>query len=71
MINFKNVTYKIDDKTILDNVSFDINENEKVLIVGQSGSGKTSIFNMIVKYIKPTSGKVLFNNIDINSFSKK
>ena len=70
MINFKNVTYKIDDKTILDNVSFDINENEKVLIVGQSGSGKTSIFNMIVKYIKPTSGKVLFNNIDINSFSK-
>lgn len=70
MINFKNVTYKINNKTILDNISFKIEKHEKVLILGKSGSGKTSIFNMIVRHIKPTSGKVLFNNNNINNFSK-
>ena len=69
MIDFKNVTYKINNKTILDNISFKIEKHEKVLILGKSGSGKTSIFNMIVRHIKPTSGKVLFNNNNINNFS--
>ena len=69
MIKFNNVTYKINDKIILSNITFEINRFEKVLIHGKSGSGKTTIFNLLVKHIKPTNGQILFNNIDINTFS--
>ena len=69
MISLKKVYYKINNKEILNNISFDIKDGEKVLINGKSGCGKTTIFNLIIRNIKPSSGNVYFDKKDINSFS--
>ncbi len=79
MITFKNVTYKIHNKTILSNINFNIKDGEKVLIMGQSGSGKTTIFNLLLKNIEPTSGEIIvdkinleqINNFKLNNFRKE
>jgi peptide/nickel transport system ATP-binding protein len=52
----------------VDNVTFKIEDNEIVSLIGESGSGKTTIGKLILKLIKPTSGKILYNGIDISSF---
>lgn len=66
-IEFKNVTFSYDDDDThaLKNVSFTINPGEKVALVGETGSGKTTITNLISKFYNPTTGKVLVDGIDI------
>jgi len=49
----------------VNNVSFTINKGDFVAIVGHSGSGKTTILNVISGLLKPTSGSVMYNDIDI------
>ena len=71
MIRYNNVSYKIKEKVILDNISFEIKNYEKVLLVGPSGSGKSTIFNLLMKYIKPTSGNIYVDKKDIFAFNKK
>lgn len=71
MISIKNVTYKIKNKTILSQITINIKENEKVLISGDSGCGKSTIFNLILGNVYPTSGNIYFNKKDINLFSNK
>ncbi|QSX05250.1 ABC transporter ATP-binding protein [Sedimentibacter sp. zth1] len=76
-IVFKNVsfTYPGTTQKILDNISFSINYNEKVALVGKNGSGKTTIIKLLCKLYKPDSGEILvgginINNIDRNSLAK-
>jgi ATP-binding cassette subfamily F protein 3 len=57
-INLSNVTLNYGFKNILDGVSFQINSGDKVAIVGDNGTGKTSIFNLISGRETPTSGTV-------------
>jgi ABC-type bacteriocin/lantibiotic exporter with double-glycine peptidase domain len=68
-IEFKNVCKKIKDKTILHNVSFRIKPGMKVGIVGDSGSGKSTIDKLILKMMTPTSGDVYFNEINANQLT--
>ena len=53
-----NLIYKIKDKTIINNISFDINEGERVLILGENGKGKTTLVRLLSKMIKPTEGEI-------------
>ena len=53
-----NLIYKIKDKTIINNISFDINEGERVLILGENGKGKTTLVRLLSKMIKPTEGDI-------------
>lgn len=71
MISFKNVTYIIKNKTILNNITFNIKRKEKVLLIGKSGSGKSTIFNLLIKNIYPTSGNIFFDKRNILQFSNK
>ena len=71
MISFKNVTYKIKNKKIINNITFNIKKSEKVLLIGKSGSGNSSIINLINKNISPSSGNVYFNKKDINRYNQK
>ncbi len=50
--------YKIKDKTIINNISFDINAGERVLILGENGKGKTTLIRLLSKMIKPTEGDI-------------
>ncbi|AMW33352.1 ABC transporter ATP-binding protein [Fervidobacterium islandicum] len=52
----------------VDNVSFKIEDQEIVSLIGESGSGKTTIGKLILRLIKPTSGKIFYNAFDISSF---
>lgn len=64
-IKFSNVSITFDDFE-LKNISYTFEKGKKYAIVGHSGSGKSTILNLIMKYIKPTEGKVLIDGIDIN-----
>ena len=65
-INFKNVNFNYDKKQILNNVSFDLYKNQLNLIYGKSGTGKSTILNLILGLSKKNSGSILINNNDIN-----
>ena len=56
-------TYK--SKKAVSNISFKINENEIIGLLGPNGCGKTTTIGMILGLLKPTSGKVLINGLDI------
>lgn len=67
MINLVNVTKSYDKKTkIVDNLNLHINRGEFVVLVGESGCGKTTTMKMINRLIRPTSGQVCINGEDIS-----
>ncbi len=71
-IEFKNVNFKYanDNKLTLHNISLIIKPNIKTAIVGVSGSGKTSIFNLLLHYFTPTSGQILLDGVDLQDLSE-
>lgn len=74
MITFDKVTKKFPlGNTALSDVSFEIDDNQFVFLVGQSGAGKTSILKMIIQEIKPTSGSIIVDDFDVTdkNFSQK
>ena len=74
MITFDKVTKKFPLGNIaLNEVSFEIDDNEFVFLVGPSGAGKTSILKMITQELKPTSGSIIIDDFDITdkNFSQK
>ena len=65
-VSLKNVSFAyINGETVLKNVSFNINAGKTLALVGPTGSGKTSIINLIIRFYDPSSGRVLVNGIDI------
>ena len=72
MIEFNDVTKIYDNKVYaLSNVNLNIELGEFVFLVGPSGAGKSTFIKMLLKEIKPTSGSVTVNNIDINNLKRK
>ena len=65
-MNIQNLTMSFGLQTIYDNVSFQVNENDKVGIVGVNGAGKSTLFNLILGKLNPDEGKIIIkNNINI------
>lgn len=69
-IEFRNVTFKYDQKNVLNNVSFHIKPNETIGIVGKSGSGKTTIFNLLSKLYDVNDNQIFIDGVDINKLSE-
>lgn len=69
-IEFKNVYFRYDKahEDMLKNISFRIEKGENIGIIGSSGSGKTTIVNLLLRHIDPTSGNILINGIDIKEY---
>jgi ATP-binding cassette subfamily B protein len=68
-IKFQNVDFsypKNPDQKILDNFNLDINQGQKIAIIGKSGSGKSSIFEILLRFYNIQSGKILINDQNIN-----
>lgn len=70
-IEFKNVTFGYDENTILKDVSFRIEPCETIGIVGKSGAGKSTIFNLINKLYTVEKGQILLDSIDINELTER
>ena len=68
-IVFDNVYFKYSNNDILNNINFNINQGEKVLVIGSSGNGKSTILKLINKYYNIERNKIFIDNIDINDFS--
>ena len=67
-IEFKNVWFSYNDRDwVLKDVSFKIKPGETVALVGLTGSGKTTIVNLILKFYEVQRGEILFNGININN----
>ncbi len=69
-IEFKNVYFGYDDKDVLKGISFKIKPCETIGIVGMSGAGKSTIFNLINKLYTVKSGSILIDNEDINALDE-
>lgn len=65
-IEFKNVSFQYDggETPVIDNISFKINKGQTLAIIGSTGSGKTTIVNLMNRLFDPTSGEVLINGIN-------
>ena len=64
-IEFRDVTFKYGNKVVLDDISFKINPGETVAIMGETGSGKTSLINLIPRFYDVNSGEVLVDGINV------
>ena len=71
-IKFENVSFAYkDDFYVLRDLNLEIKENQTVAFVGHTGSGKSTIMNLIVKFYSATKGDVLINGRNINDYSKE
>ena len=72
-IMFKNVSfnYQNTNKKIINSVDFKINQGEKVAIIGTTGSGKSTLVDLLIGLLPPSNGQVLINGKDINKSSNK
>ena len=64
-IEFDHVTYKVGERTILDDVSFKIGAGQTLGIMGATGSGKTTIINLLKRMYDVTSGSIKIDGVDI------
>jgi ATP-binding cassette, subfamily B, bacterial MsbA len=65
-IHFKNVSFAYDEKSILSNINFTVPKGKTVALVGPSGGGKSTLMDMIPRFIVPRSGQILIDDHDIN-----
>ena len=71
-ISIKNLSFSYnEDKEVLKDISFDIKSGEKVAIIGASGSGKTTIANIISGFYSKNSGDIFYNNISIDDLNRQ
>ncbi len=73
MIELKNVYKKFGENVVLNNINVKFTKNNIYGLIGRNGSGKTMILNTICGFVKPTSGEIIINNVNIyknNTFPK-
>ena len=68
ILRTENLIKKYGKRTVVRDVSFEVNQGEIVGLLGPNGAGKTTSFYMIVGLIKPYSGKVFLDNTDITAY---
>jgi subfamily B ATP-binding cassette protein MsbA len=70
-LSFNNVSFKYEKEVVLRNISFTIKKGQTVAIVGQSGSGKSTIANLIPRFYDVFSGEIKIDGINIKDLRKK
>ncbi len=70
-IEFKNIGFSYDEKSILQNFNLKIEKGEKIALVGESGIGKSTTASLLKRALLPTNGEILINNIPLNKITFK
>ncbi|MDH2998645.1 cysteine/glutathione ABC transporter ATP-binding protein/permease CydC [Pasteurellaceae bacterium LFhippo2] len=73
LVEFKqvNFTYPQRDENVLNNLSFEVLSGQKVAILGKTGSGKSTIFQLLTRNYDPTSGQILLNHCKIEEYPEQ
>ena len=71
-IEFKDVSFKYSDEEnfVLKNISFTINPSETIALIGPTGSGKSTLIKLLLRFYEPTKGKIFIDDIDLTKISK-
>ena len=71
-IHFDNVSFSYaNEKPSLKNITLNIKQGETIALVGSTGSGKTTLVNLLTRFYNPTEGNILINSENINSYDLK
>ncbi|WP_310994132.1 ABC transporter ATP-binding protein [Aequorivita marina] len=71
VISIKDISFKYEDQYVLKNFSLDIPKGKTVALVGQSGSGKSTIANLLTRFYDVNEGSIEIDGVDIKNISKK
>jgi ATP-binding cassette subfamily B protein len=68
---FRNVSFAYPDsqKLVLDNISFRLDPNRKIALIGENGAGKTTLVKLLARLYDPTAGVILLDGIDLREYS--
>ena len=69
MLELRNVSFEVDGKKILNNISLTMEDNRFTVITGPNGGGKSTLAKLIMGFEKPTEGEILFDGEDITAMS--
>lgn len=70
MIKVQNISYKIESKEILKDTSFELKTSENLLILGKSGTGKTTLLNVLAGLLEPDDGDIIFEEANFGTLSQ-
>lgn len=73
VVEFKNVSFRYPDaeEYVLENISFTVNQGETVAFIGSTGSGKSTIVNMVPRFYDATDGEILVDGINVKDYKQK
>jgi phospholipid/cholesterol/gamma-HCH transport system ATP-binding protein len=71
VVELRDVRLRFEDKLVLNGVSFAVEPLDRVVIMGQSGSGKSTILRLILGILQPTSGEVFFKQFDMSRLHRR
>lgn len=67
-VEFRNVSYRADDEDILQDISFKVEKGQTVGIIGTTGSGKSTVINLLCRFFDVTEGEVLVDGINVKDY---
>lgn len=70
-IKFENVSVEFDSQKVIEDINLTINPGETIAFIGPTGSGKSTVANLILQFIEPSKGHILIGNEDIKNISTK
>ena len=72
-IEFKNVFFRYPDADadVLENISFEVNPGETIAFIGSTGSGKSTLINLIPRFYDCSEGEILINGVNVKEFTQK
>lgn len=73
LVEFRDVTYRYDgaDKPVVEKISFQAKPGETTAIIGSTGAGKSTIFQLLLRFMDPDEGSILVDGIDIRNLAQK